>query len=225
MRGQKVVAIVPSHNEAAYIYDTVLALKQVPEIHEVLVVDDASSDDTADLAARAGARVISLAQNSGKGEALNTGVQSVRADIYLLLDGDLGSTASEGRLLLEPVLAGKADMTVAQFPPPRRKGGFGLVKGLARRGIKLFTGLEVKSPLSGQRAMTRRVLETVFPFASGYGVEVGMTIKAARAGYRVLEVPVQMTHAETGRDLKGFRHRGRQFWHITRTLLRVAVLK
>lgn len=225
MAGKKVAAIVPAHNEAEYIYDTVVALKKIPAISEVLVVNDASSDETADLAARAGARVISLERNAGKGEALNTGVRETPADIYLLLDGDLGSSAAEGSLLLEPVLAGRADMTVAQFPPPRRKGGFGMVKGLARWGIKLYTGQVMKSPLSGQRAMTRQVLETVFPFASGYGVEVGMTIRAARAGFRVLEIPVQMTHAETGRDLKGFRHRGRQFWHITRTLLRVAVLK
>ncbi|HBX24377.1 MAG TPA: glycosyltransferase family 2 protein [Desulfotomaculum sp.] len=225
MSHKKVTAIVPAYNEAEFIFETVTALVKTPSVTEVLVVDDASSDNTAVLAARAGARVMTLEKNAGKGAALNIGVQSASADIYLLLDGDLGTSASDAGLLLEPVLTGRADMTVAQFPPPRRKGGFGLVKGLARWGILVFTGQVMKSPLSGQRAMTRQVLDSVYPFASGYGVEVGMTIKAARLGYRVLEVPVQMTHAETGRDLKGFRHRGRQFWHITRTLLRVAVLK
>jgi len=225
MSNNKVTAIVPAYNEAEFIFETVTALVRIPEVTEVLVVDDASTDNSAALAARAGARVIKLKKNAGKGAALNTGVQSSAADIYLLLDGDLGTSASDAGHLLEPVLMGRADMTVAQFPPPRRKGGFGLVKGLARWGILVFTGQVMKSPLSGQRAMTRKVLDSVYPFASGYGVEVGMTIRAARLGYRVLEVPVQMTHAETGRDLKGFRHRGRQFWHITRTLLRVAVLK
>ncbi|MFA7467456.1 MAG: glycosyltransferase family 2 protein [Desulfotomaculaceae bacterium] len=225
MSHKKVTAIVPAYNEAEFIFETVMALVRIPEITEVLVVDDASTDNTAVLAAQAGARVITMGKNAGKGAALNTGVQATSADIYLLLDGDLGNTASDAELLLKPVLMGQADMTVAQFPPPRRKGGFGLVKGLARWGILVFTGQVMKSPLSGQRAMTRQVLDSVYPFASGYGVEVGMTIKAARLGYRVQEVPVQMTHAETGRDLKGFRHRGKQFWHITRTLLRVAVLK
>jgi len=225
MAYNRVAAIVPAHNEAEFIHQTITALAGIPAITEVLVVDDASTDNTAALAARAGARVITLEKNMGKGEAVNTGVQSASADVYLFLDGDLGASASDAVHLLMPVLTGQADMTVAQFPPPRRKGGFGLVKGLARWGILAFTGQVMKSPLSGQRAMTRAVLESVYPFASGYGVEVGMTIKAARLGYRVLEVPVQMTHDETGRDLKGFRHRGRQFWHITRTLLRVAVLK
>jgi len=225
MAERKVVAIVPAHNEAKFIRQTVTALSGIRAISEVLVVDDASTDNTAALAAAAGARVITLPQNMGKGGAVNTGVQSAPAEVYLLLDGDLGPSATDAVHLLKPILTGRADMTVAQFPPPRRKGGFGLVKGLARLGIRALTGQVMKSPLSGQRAMTGEVLASLYPFASGYGVEVGMTIKAARLGYQVLEVPVQMHHDETGRDLKGFRHRGRQFWHVTRTLLRVALLK
>lgn len=217
------VAVIPAYNEAEYIYNTVLNLKKIPAISEILVVDDASTDETAALAKKAGARVISLERNGGKGEALNTGIRHTSADIYLLLDGDLGESARDAEFLLKPVLEGRADMTVARFPPPKRKGGFGLVKGLARWGIRVYTGLTMHSPLSGQRAMTRQVLEKVFPFSAGYGVEVGMTIKAARAGFRVLEVPVQMTHAETGRDLKGFKHRSKQFWHIARTLLKAAI--
>lgn len=225
MTRKRVVALIPAYNEERFIHDTVSSLVEINEIAEIVVVDDASTDRTAELAAWAGAKVVGLPRNSGKGAALNRGVAEISADVVVLLDGDLGASAGEARLLLEPVLAGRADMTVAGFPPARRKGGFGLVKGLARRGIKMYTGLEMKSPLSGQRAMTRPVLDKLLPFDSGYGVEVGLTIKAARAGFKVLEVPVQMTHAETGRDLKGFLHRSRQFWHITRVLARAAVVK
>lgn len=220
MPGASVAAVIPAFNEQEHIGDTVAALAGIPGINEIIVVDDASTDRTAELASAAGARVITMPVNAGKGAALNRGVNAVTADVYLLIDGDLGASAADARLLLAPVLAGSADMTVARFPPPRRKGGFGLVKGLARTGIKFFTGLEMQSPLSGQRAMTRQVLDCVYPFASGYGVEVGLTIRAARAGFRVLEVPVQMTHAETGRDLKGFMHRGKQFWHVILVLAR-----
>lgn len=225
MQVQRVAAIIPAYNEEKYIGDTVTSLAMIPEITEIVVVDDASCDHTAELAAKAGARVIGLPRNSGKGAALNKGSAEVSVDVVMLLDGDLGGSAGEARVLLEPVLAGVADMTVAQFPPPRRKGGFGLVKGLARTGIKLYTGLEMKSPLSGQRVMTTRVMEKLLPFASGYGVEVGLTIRAARAGFKVLEVPVNMTHAETGRDLKGFWHRGKQFYHIIRVMAQEAVVK
>lgn len=222
---KRVVTLIPAYNEAKTISATVAALSKLSEVDEIVVVNDASTDQTASLAAAAGARVISLPSNQGKGAALNEGSRQIKADIIVLLDGDLGESAGEARLLLAPVLEGRADMTVAQFPPPRLKGGFGLVKGLARKGIKFYTGLEMKSPLSGQRVMTRQVMDKLLPFASGYGVEVGLTIKAARAGFTVLEVPVQMTHAETGRDLKGFCHRGKQFWHVARVLVKAAVLK
>ncbi len=225
MSSKRVVALIPAYNEAKSITATVAAIGELPEVDEIVVVNDASTDQTADLAAAAGARVISMPGNKGKGAALNEGSKQVDADVVMLLDGDLGDSARDARLLLAPVLDGIADMTVAHFPPPRLKGGFGLVKSLARRGIKFYTGMEMQSPLSGQRVMTRLVMDRLMPFASGYGVEVGLTIKAVRAGFKVLEVPVQMTHAETGRDLKGFWHRGRQFYHIARVLARAAVSK
>lgn len=211
--------VIPAYNEAAHIYQTVLAARRIKGVTEVLVVDDASTDQTGSLAQQAGARVISLPRNQGKGAALTEGVQQARGEILLLLDGDLGETAAEGEALLQPILNNTADMTIAKFPKPRKKGGFGLVKGLARNGIKYFTGLEVEAPLSGQRALTRAVAEDILPFASGYGVEVTLTIKVSKLGYRIQEVPVQMTHAETGRDLAGFKHRGKQFVHVAKELL------
>ncbi|MHB8171975.1 MAG: glycosyltransferase family 2 protein [Thermincolia bacterium] len=214
----KVSVLIPAYNEASHIHQTVQALVNLPQVDEVVVIDDASRDDTAQLARQAGARVISLGENLGKGGALNRGLTEVTGDIIVLLDGDIGSSAQEAGKLIDPVLAGEADMTIARFPRAKKKGGFGLVKGLARWGIKFLTGLEMFSPLSGQRVMTRRVVESIGTFASGYGVEVALTIDVARRGFRVQEVEVQMTHAETGRDIAGFMHRGKQFIHVVRVL-------
>jgi glycosyltransferase involved in cell wall biosynthesis len=214
----KVSVVIPAHNESERISDTIKGIQKIPEVSEIIVVDDASTDDTANQAEQSGATVIRLTQNRGKGGALNKGITRVTGDIIALLDGDLGSSSSEARALILPILNNSADMTIAQFPRARKKGGFGLVKNLARSGIRYFTDLESNAPLSGQRAMTRQVLETVTPFASGYGVEVALTIKVARAGFRVLEVPTQMSHSETGRDLKGFMHRGKQFVHVAKVL-------
>ncbi|OAT86509.1 glycosyltransferase family 2 protein [Desulfotomaculum copahuensis] len=214
----EITALIPAHNEAARIGDTVRAVFSIPGISEILVVDDGSTDETAAAVRAAGARIYSLPFNLGKGGALNHGAAVCRGDVILLLDADLGASAAEGIKLLPPILRGAADMTVARFPRAGRRGGFGLVKGLARAGIRCYTGLQMESPLSGQRAVTRRVLERLLPFAPGYGVEVALTIKAARLGFKVLEVPVNMTHQETGRDWAGFVHRGRQFGHVLRTL-------
>lgn len=225
-----VVVLIPAHDEAARIGATVDAALGIPGVTRVLVVDDASADATADLAAAAGAEVLRLPANLGKGAALDAGLARARAeaDVLLMLDGDLGASAEQGSMLLEPVLSGEAQMTVAAFPRPVGKAGFGLVKGLARTGIRLLGGkagrtFDATAPLSGQRAMTRACWERVTPFAFGYGVEVALTVRALRLGYTVVEVPTTMSHDATGRDAAGFVHRGRQFLHVARALARLAV--
>ena len=220
MPSNKIVSVlIPAYNEEKFIKATLDAVKSISEVHRIIVVDDGSEDMTVNLARAAGVVVVTSEQNSGKGGALNLGARSVdNCDIVVLLDADLGHTAAEARKLIIPILEGIADMTIAQFPRLKHKGGFGLVKGLAHKGIKHFTGLEMQSPLSGQRAMTKAVFNKILPFASGYGVEVALTINVARMGYRVKEVPVHMTHDLTGRDLRGFIHRGKQFKDVLKEL-------
>lgn len=218
----RIVAILPAHDEAERIVDSVRAALSIPGIERVVVVDDASGDETASLAQSAGAEVVRLERNAGKGGALDAGLAHAGdPDIVLLLDADLGSTAAQGGRLLTPVLEGDADMAIAGFPKPKGKAGFGLVKRLARWGIGRLGGggFVADAPLSGQRALNRSAIQAVTPFASGYGVEVAATVHALRAGLRLVEVPTTMTHAATGRDLAGFIHRGRQFVHVARALL------
>lgn len=216
---QEIITIlIPAYNEAAQIQATVRAVKNSEKITQIIVINDGSNDGTGSLAAEAGADVLNLPSNLGKGGALNYGLQFAQGSIIGLLDGDLGKTASEVEKLIEPVVNNKADMTIGRFPPPSKKGGFGLVTLLAKKGIRWFTGLEVASPLSGQRVLRKTVLERVGPFESGFGVEVGLTIDVFRHGFRVKEIPVQMSHAETGRDWSGFVHRGRQLLDVCAVL-------
>jgi len=220
-----VIALIPAHDEAERIAATVTAVRSVAGIDRVVVVDDASSDGSAARARDAGAEVLELHANLGKGGALQAGLDAVAADadIVLLLDGDLAESAAEAGVLLAPVLAGEADMTIATLPRPPRSGGFGLVKGLARWGIRSLSGYEPTAPLSGQRALSRAAWMAATPFATGYGVEVALTVRAARAGMRLVEVPTSMGHAATGRDLAGFKHRGRQFVHVASALVKLAL--
>jgi hypothetical protein len=215
-----VTVLIPAYNESGSIRFTVEAVKSLDKVSQVIVVNDCSSDNTGELARAAGAEVIDLPKNLGKGGAMNHGLQYVRGNVIALLDGDLGKTAADVEKLLEPVLNDKADMTIAKFPPAKKKGGFGMVNLLARKGIRWFTGLEAACPLSGQRVITKAILEKLgpAPFESGFGVEVGLTIDLFRLGFRVREIPVQMSHAETGRDLAGFIHRGRQFFYVVLVL-------
>lgn len=215
----KVAVIVPAYNEGERIANTIKSLKEALSSDiRILVIDDGSQDNTADEAEKAGAEVIRMGVNSGKGEALNRGLKEAQADAIAFIDADLEHTAGEAAKLIAPVAAGEADMTIARFPKARKKGGFGIVKGSSRWIIKHYTGLEMESPLSGQRVLTKQLLNVIGEMPSGYGVEVGLTIMAARKGFRVIEVPVQMYHNESERTIKGFMHRGKQLLHVLKAV-------
>ena len=212
----RVVALVAARNEAGRVGETVGAIRSF--VGDVVVVDGASTDGTAREAAAAGARVLVAPPSAGgKGGALDGALDRVGpADVVLLLDADLGATARAGEALLGPVIEDRADLAIAALPRQEGHGGFRLVKRTAAALIEVLSGFTADEPLSGQRAVRRDVLEALRPLAPGFGVEVAMTIDAVRRGYRVVEVPVEMTHAVTGRDLAGFVHRGRQGWDLMR---------
>ncbi len=211
-------AVVPAYNEEERVASTVSKLLD-GVVDRVIVVDDGSTDETVARAEAAGAMVLSHPTNRGKGAAVNTGLLRALADQetewILLADADLGESAGGLRGLVEAVRAKHADVAIAQF---KSTGGFGMARRLASQGIRWLTGFEALSPLSGQRALTRAAAESLVPFPSGWGLEVGMTVRALWNGCRVIEVPLRLTHRETKRDLQGFRHRGRQCADVLATL-------
>ena len=218
-RPPRIVAVVPARDSAGSIGATVAALDALPGVGEVLVVDDGSTDATAEEARAAGAWVLQLPENRGKAGAVAAAVAATpETDVYLLVDADTGATATGAGVLLDPVLAGDADMTIGVLPSAGGRGGFGVVRRLAGAGIRRGTdGFVVHAPLSGQRAVRGGLLRSL-DLAPRFGLEVGMTVDAARAGARVVELPVEMDHRHTGRSLAGFAHRARQGADVARAL-------
>ena len=196
--GPVVVALVPAKDRADDIAATVAALRGLVAVDRVLVVDDGSGDATAETARAAGAEVLRLPVNRGKGGAVLAGVEATPdADVYLLIDADLAATASAADRLLAPVLADEADMTIGVFPPAEGRGGAGRVKALAASRHPAGDGPRLREPLSGQRAV-RRALLVGLPSAERFGLEVAMTIDALAPVARVVEVEVPMDHRHTG---------------------------
>ena len=210
------IVIVTAHDEADRLGETLSALRDAFPSAYVIVADDGSTDGTAEVAERGGAQVVRSERSIGKGGAATLAARRVLSralepdpPVFVLVDGDLADSARQLTALADAVRAGRCDLAVAVFAS-RVGGGFGLAIGFAHRAIRKLTGLDLQAPISGQRALSGPAFATVVPFAPRFGMEIGMTVDAARAGFRVEEIALDLAHRATGRTLRGFLHRGRQ---------------
>ncbi len=209
--------IIPAYNEQYYLPITLETLSKHRFWHEIIVVDDGSTDQTAQIALPVGVKMVKHNKNYGKGQAIATGVKKCVGDYLLFLDADLGDTASWAERLIEPIAKGNADMVIARFLQSNKTGGFGIVKQFAKIGIKRLTGKELSEPLSGQRCLRKELTYKIKEYNVGFGFEVALTLDVLRAGYTISEVELPFRHRELGRTWRGFYHRGREMWHILRT--------
>ncbi len=215
--------IIAARNEADRIGETLAALRDALPEATLWVADDASTDGTAEAAMAAGAQVVSRGRPHGKGANVGAAAEAALSveptpGLVLLCDGDLGASAAALAQLVGAVERGECDLAVAAFAR-RIGGGFGVAIGFARWAIRRRCGLQTSAPISGQRALRSEVLRAVLPFARGYGMEVGMTIDAVRAGYSLREYELDLSHRATGRSFSGFVHRGRQLADFARVYL------
>jgi glycosyltransferase involved in cell wall biosynthesis len=212
--------IVAARNEADRVGATVVALRTAFPAAAIWVADDASGDGTAELALAAGAQVVSRGRPHGKGANMTAAAEAALSaepapGLILLCDGDLGASAARLAPLAEAVQRGECDLAVAAFSR-RVGGGFGLAVGFAQRAIRRLCGVETEAPISGQRALRAETLRAALPFAAGFGMEIGITVDAVRAGYRLREYELDLEHRATGRTLGGFVHRGAQLRDFAR---------
>jgi glycosyltransferase involved in cell wall biosynthesis len=168
--------VIPAFNEVATVADVVRPAL-ASGVGPVLVVDDGSSDGTAEAASAAGAEVLRLERNLGKGGALAAAAAALGSTVVVLLDADLTDLKPEQiRTLAEPVLSGEVDMTRGTFAGGRWR------TDAAQRLVP---------QLNGQRALRRDLLLGVPGLAeSRYGVEVAITGQARRAAWRTRDVPL-----------------------------------
>jgi glycosyltransferase involved in cell wall biosynthesis len=216
------VVIVAAQNEAPRIGAALDALAETLPGARLMVADDASTDGTQQEAMRHGAWLISRRRPHGKGGNVTAAAEAAVGEFgddatVLVCDADLGESAGELVPLVNAIEAGNCDLAVAKFAHPDG-GGFGFTLGFARRAVERLCGVRLEAPLSGQRAMRISTLRELIPFAAGWGLETGMTIDAIRAGYRLEEIELPLSHRATGRTPAGFLHRARQLRDIRRAV-------
>lgn len=221
--GEGLAVLVAARNEVDRVGETVRALRGALPGATIWVADDASSDGTAEAAMATGARVVSRGRPHGKGGNVTAAAEAALGAapppwLFLLCDADLGASAARLTGLVEAVRRGECDLAVAAFQR-RAGGGFGIALGFARLAVRRLCGLEATAPISGQRAMRADVLRATLPFAHGFGMEVGMTVDAVRAGFDLREHELDLSHRATGRSPAGFAHRARQLLDFARVYL------
>lgn len=213
-----VSVVIPTYNCGKTILRTVKSVESFNCLKQIIVINDGSKDKTEDIIKKENVELVSLSKNRGKGFALGEGVKRAKGDIILFLDADLGETAKEGEKLINELLNNsKLDIVCGSFSTP---GGFGFLLRFTRFIFRKFFNKDFKSPLSGQKAIKKSVALSLMPFEAGYGVEVGILLKAIKKGYKIAEIPVNMDHERTGKDIKGIIHRAIQFKDIIRVFLK-----
>lgn len=202
----KVAAIIPAYNEEARIAAVLRILTGAAAVDEVIVVNDGSTDGTAQAAqAIPGVQVITLPRNKGKGGAMREGATRTDADVLLFFDADLvGLTPRHVRDLLAPVCSGEATMAMGIF-----KGG------------RLWTDMaQFFAPaITGQRAIRRDVFLHIPDLESvGYGIELAINDYVHRQGLIRKDITLRgVTHPMKEEKLgwaRGVASRSRMYWQM-----------
>jgi glycosyltransferase involved in cell wall biosynthesis len=193
--------LVPAHNEAKTVGSVIDALVvHVPFLHEVIVVDDGSSDETAAIVAGYAAkdhrvRLVKHGVNRGKTEAINTAIGQSSADILLVQDADLEYSPEDIPDLIQPILDGKADVVYgSRFLVKRAARVLYFRHYLANKLLtflsNIFTDMNFTDIETGYKAFRGDLLRQMRFQSSGFGFEVEVTARIAQQKCRVFEVPV-----------------------------------
>jgi glycosyltransferase involved in cell wall biosynthesis len=193
-RPVRVAVVVPCHNEAATVGKVVRDFRAALPQAMVLVVDNASTDDTAEIARQAGARVV-REPRAGKGFALLAGLREAKgADYFVMVDGDDTYPAPDVVKLLEAAQGG-ADMVVGTRLAGAEQGAFraghSLGNQLFNLLVRLLFGVRTRDLFSGYRVLSRRFLESTPLIARGFEVEAELSLQAVVQRYRTAEVPIR----------------------------------
>ena len=193
--------VIPAFNEAKTILTVLDSIRQrVTDFHEIIVVDDASQDSTAQLVSAQTAtdpriRLFRHERNSGKTAALRTGFAAVTGEIVVIQDADLEYDPADIPDLIAPILDGRGDVSLGSRFMVKRAGRVLYYRHyLANKFLtflnNVLTDLNCTDVETGYKAMRADIAKRLIIESSGFGFEVEFIAKCKKAGYRLFEVPI-----------------------------------
>ena len=197
----RIAVLIPCYNEELTIADVISQFRAELPDAEIYVLDNNSSDRTVEEARAAGA-LIYHEKRQGKGYVVQSMFRKISADVYVMVDGDGTYPAPEVHRLIEPILTDEADIVVgsrlhrdatSQITIPNRLGNRFFLSVL-----NYTLGTSITDMLSGYRAFNRGFVKGVPLFGGGFETETELTIKALNRGFRIVEVPVNLTTRPEG---------------------------
>ncbi|HEX4128613.1 MAG TPA: glycosyltransferase family 2 protein [Pirellulales bacterium] len=213
--GFRLSVLMPVYNERETVVQIIERVRSLPVPMELIVVDDGSTDGTRQLLEqmprREGVKVMYHERNRGKGAALRTALTMATGDVAVIQDADLEYDPQECLRLLEPIVAGRADVVfgsryLADDGTRRKCPGQSPAHRLANRLLtwlsNVFTGLRLSDMETCYKMFRRSALAGVQIEQDRFGVEPELTAKIARRGCRLIEMPIAYTARDKSQGKK-----------------------
>jgi len=201
----RVAVLIPCYNEERTIGDVVNQFRAQLPFASIYVFDNNSSDQTAAHAAAAGAAVF-YERRQGKGYVTQSMFRQIDADAYVIVDGDGTYPAEAVHRLLAPILNEEADMVVGSRLHIESRSEFKQLNvfgnRLVLRVLNAIFRVKLTDILSGYRAFNRKFVKGLPLFGGGFEIETELTIKAIERGFRIIEIPINLTHRPPGSHSK-----------------------
>lgn len=192
--------VIPAYNEESTIKEVVEKLLRIPQVLEVIIVDDASTDGTFEVSQRLAAahsqvHVARHERNRGKTHALRTGFEMTTGEIVIVQDADLEYDPEEIPLVIEPIINNRADVVYgSRFLVRRATRVLYFYHYVANKFLTFtsnaFTNLNMTDIETGYKAFRGEIIRNMVINSSGFGFEVEVTAKVAKLGCAVYEVPI-----------------------------------
>ena len=202
MNSKRIAVCLPCYNESLTISKTVADFRAALPGAGIYVFDNASTDDSAELAAAAGATVIPVRQK-GKGNVVRTMFREIDADVYVMADADDTYPADEVGSLIQPILDDEADMVAGDrlstsYYEENKRPGHNFGNALVCWLVSFLWGSKVKDVMTGYRAFSRCFVKNCPVFSEGFEIETEITLHAFDKRLRVLEVPISYRDRPSG---------------------------